>query len=237
MKEKPKLIVFASGSKYGGGSGFEKLVKAIKSGVLNAEIVAVVSNYENGGVREHAEKLGIPFEHFKAPYTLWGYVEFIKKYDAEWVILSGWLKLVPMRNYEKGIDGLDPAKTINIHPGPLPRFGGKGMYGVHVQKAVVEARKRGEPISSAVTMHFATYKYDEGPIFFVYPVEVKDDDTAKSLGKRVNDVEHEWQPRITNMVVHGEISWDGKDPKTLKVPEGYEFLPVRLRTQTGKSWH
>ena len=61
---KPKLIIFASGRKEGGGSGFENLVEAAKAGTLDAEIVALVSNHEHGGVRERAERLGIPFVHF-----------------------------------------------------------------------------------------------------------------------------------------------------------------------------
>ena len=213
--KKPKLIIFSSGTKTGGGSGFENLVKAQKSGILNADIVAVVSNHEAGGVKEKAGRLGIPFILFEAPFDADGYQKILRDSGAEWVALSGWLKLV---------SGLDPAKTFNIHPGPLPKFGGKGMYGHHVHEAVMESFKRGEVTHSAVTMHFVTPVYDEGPILFSFPVEILQSDTAETLGKRVLEVEHKWQPKITNMVVNGEISWDGKDPKSLKVPEGYKFL-------------
>ena len=61
---RPKLLIFASGTKDGGGAGFENLVNAARAGTLDAEIVAVVSNHEHGGVRERAERLGIPFNHF-----------------------------------------------------------------------------------------------------------------------------------------------------------------------------
>lgn len=210
-----KIIVFASGTKEGGGSGFENLVNATRDGRLDAEITAVVSNHEHGGVREKADRLGIRFIHFPTfakasageaePRTAERYREIAE--SADLVCLSGWLKLVT---------GLDPAKTINIHPGPLPRFGGAGMYGHHVHEAVMEAYKRGEVTHSAVSMHFVTEKYDEGPLFFSHPVPIMPDDTAETLAKRVNDAEHEWQPVITNKVLHGEISWDGHDPKTLK---------------------
>ena len=212
---KPKMIIFSSGTKTGGGSGFENLVRTQKSGELSADIVAAVSNHEAGGVREKADRLGIPFILFQGPFEASQYQRITKQTGAEWISLSGWLKLVI---------GLPPARTFNIHPAPLPRFGGKGMYGHYVHEAVMEAFKRGEVTHSAVTMHFVTPIYDEGPIFFQFPVKILADDTAETLGARVNKAEHEWQPKITNIVVSGEISWDGKNRDSLKVPEGYKFL-------------
>lgn len=212
---KPRLIIFASGSKKGGGSGFENLVKSVSDKVLDADIVAVVSNYENGGVREKATRLGVRFIHFSGPYTAENYQKIIKDSAADYAALSGWLKLVR---------GLDPAKTFNIHPGPLPKFGGAGMYGHYVHEAVMKAYKNGEVTHSAVTMHFVTEKYDKGPAFFRFPVEILPDDTPEMLAKKVNEAERRHQPIITNLVVNGEISWDGRDPKTLKIPLDYKFL-------------
>ncbi|TSC73670.1 MAG: phosphoribosylglycinamide formyltransferase 1 [Parcubacteria group bacterium Gr01-1014_44] len=213
--QKPKLIIFSSGTKTGGGSGFENLVKAQKSGALLADIVAVVSNHENGGVREKADRLGVPFLLFQGPFEENDYQRIVQDSGAEWVALSGWLKL---------ISGLDPARTFNIHPAPLPRFGGQGMYGRFVHEAVLEAFHRGEVTHSAVTMHFVTPAYDEGPVFFRFPVEILADDTTETLGLRVNKVEHQWQPKITSMVVNGEISWDGKNRESLRAPDNYKFL-------------
>ena len=71
--DRPKIIVFASGTKDNGGSGFENLVAASKSGILDAEIVAVVSNHEHGGVRERADRLAVPFRYFSGPYDAEGY--------------------------------------------------------------------------------------------------------------------------------------------------------------------
>ena len=221
-----KIIIFASGTKYGGGSGFENLVKATQKGILDAEILAVVSNHQNGGVREKADRLGIPFVFFPARKlpesgeftdkdenkidpsefaTAENYKRLVE--GADLVCLSGWLKLVT---------GLDPRKTINIHPGPLPRFGGAGMYGHHVHEAVMEAYKNKEVTHSAVSMHFVTPVYDEGPLFFSQSVEILPNDTAETLAKRVNEAEHKWQPIITQKVLSGEISWDGKNPSSLK---------------------
>jgi len=211
----PKLIVFASGTKEGGGSGFENLVQASRAGVLDAEIVAVVSNHENGGVREKAARLGIPFVYFSGPFDAEHYASVLQKtaIRAEWIALSGWLKLVT---------GLDPRRTFNIHPALLSqlggRFGGHGMYGHRVHEAVAEALAKGEITESGFTMHFVTDEMDRGPVFFEHRVPLTKGMTADEIAQAVNKAEHEWQPKITNMVVHGEIIWDGKNPASLVVP-------------------
>ena len=117
-------------------------------------------------------------------------------------MLSGWLKLVA---------GLDPAWTINIHPGPLPRFGGPKIYGHYVHEAVMAAYHRGEITHSAVTMHFVDEKYDRGPIFFALPIPIEPSDTPETLAAKVNRAEHEWQPRVLNYVVHGQVRLVGKE--------------------------
>jgi phosphoribosylglycinamide formyltransferase-1 len=206
--KKQTLIIFASGTKTDGGSRFENLVRATQDGILDADIVGVVSNHEHGGVRQKADALKIPFIHFTKPRTAEAYRKIASL--ADFVALSGWLKLVT---------GLDPKQTFNIHPGPLPRFGGDGMYGHYVHEAVMEAYQKGEITHSAVSMHFVTEKYDEGPVFFQMPVPILPDDTAKSLAKRANEAEHKWQPIITNDVLHGRIRWDGIHPESLVVSE------------------
>ncbi len=205
--QKPKIVVFASGTATGGGSGFENLVR---SKDLNADIVAVVSNHEHGGVRERAERLGVPFIFFTPDSD---YAKIVSDSGAEWVALSGWFKLVK---------GLDPARTINIHPALLSqldhRFGGKGMYGHHINEAVKAALDAGEIAESGFTMHFVTEEMDRGPAFFEHRALLAKGMSADDIAKAVNKAEHEWQPKITNLVVHGEISWDGKDPASLVVP-------------------
>jgi len=214
--ELPRLVIFASGSATGGGSGFEKLVEASRRDVLRAKIVAVISNHGNGGVRERADRLGVPFVHFAAPWTADRYRELIRELAPDFIALSGWLKLAA---------GLDPRITFNIHPGPLPDFGGPGMYGHHVHEAIMQAYRAGKITHSAVSMHFVTEEYDRGPVFFRLPVEILPTDTPDDIGARVNKAEHEWQARITDHVVNGRIGWDGKDPRSLRVPDGYQFLP------------
>lgn len=215
MRKRPKLLVFASGSKDGGGSGFKNLVLCTRNAMLRADIVGVVSNHPSGGVFKHACDLEIPFHQMTAPFDADHYQSIVRQFKADWVSLSGWLKLV---------EGLDPAHTINIHPGPLPDFGGPGLYGHYVHEAVLDAFRRGEITHSAVTMHFVTEEYDRGPIFFYLPVPIFSEDTPETLGKRVNQAEHHWQPWATDMVVNEYIRLiDG----LVRAPDGYRYLPKK----------
>ncbi len=211
-----RVFVFASGDEKGGGSGFQELVEFSRTNppVLDAQIIGVVSNYETGGVRRRAEALHIPFDYWSGPFDAKGYETFVKKYQADFVMCSGWLKFVR---------GLDPAKTVNIHPGPLPRFGGPKMYGHYVHEAVMAAYHRGEITQSAVTMHFVDdIAYDNGPVIFQMPVLIRPDDDAETLAKRVNEKERAWQSYILNLIVHryihlhhGQVFYKSEPPKRL----------------------
>ncbi len=198
-KGSPRILVFASGSAEGGGSGFEELVEFSRTepAVLKAEIVGAVSNHARGGVYERAKRLGVKFIHWPGPFAAEDYRNLVEKlFRADYVMLSGWLK--PVR-------GLDPARTINIHPGPLPEFGGPGMYGHHVHEAVVRAYQEGWLKQSAVTMHFVTEEYDRGPIILRLPVSIRENDTPETLAARVNEKERAWQAYVLNLVAHGLI--------------------------------
>jgi folate-dependent phosphoribosylglycinamide formyltransferase PurN len=216
----PTILVFASGTKTGGGSGFETLVRAARAQppVLDAWIGAVVTNHCAGGVWRRARALGVHAEYWPGPFEARGYRNFVNYFRADYVMLSGWLKLVA---------GLDPARTVNIHPGPLPRFGGPNLYGRHVHDAVLAAYGRGEVTHSAVTMHFVDAAYDRGPVFFALPVPIEPDDTPETLAARVNRAEHAWQPRVLNYVVQGQVRLVGREVvyateelRRLLLPEG-----------------
>lgn len=234
--ETPELLIFASGGKdpKSGGSGFEQLVLASRSGILRAKIVGVVSNHEHGGVRERADRLGVRFIHFPKPWTGERYEQILKDSGAQWVALSGWLKLVVVRRlgfsgflarlFGKN-RGLDPRRTFNIHPALLSAlhgiFGGSGMYGYHVHEAVKKELDAGQMSESGFTMHFVTAEYDQGPTIYEYRVPLTPGMSAQEIGAAVNAAEHKFQPIITDDVIHGRISWDGKNPRSLRVPPGY----------------
>lgn len=223
-----RAVVFASGTKEGGGTGFENLFRYAHAEGSSASyrIAAVVSNHEHGGVRERADKLGVPFVHFPAPWSAERYRSILTEHSAEWALLSGWLKRTV---------GLEPAKTINIHPALLSvlegRLGGEGLYGHRVHEAVKRAvdagelsewqEKNGVPYRvahSGFTMHFVTDEYDKGPIICEVPVVIEEGMSAKEIGERVRTAERMWQPMLTDMVVSGKISLKGK---CVIVPSGF----------------
>jgi phosphoribosylglycinamide formyltransferase 1 len=218
-KTHPSILVFASGTKTGGGSGFETMVKAARARppILGAGICAVITSHFEGGVWHKAKALGVHSEYWAGPYLAEGYQNFVKYFNADYIMLSGWLKLVA---------GLDPARTINIHPGPLPRFGGPKLYGHYVHEGVMAAYHRGEITHTAVTMHFVDPIYDHGAILFALPIPIEPGDTPETLAARVNRAEHEWQPRVLNYVVHGqvrlvgtEVVYETEELKRLLMPE------------------
>eukprot|EP00923_Selenidium_pygospionis_P057309 GHVN01100139.1.p2 GENE.GHVN01100139.1~~GHVN01100139.1.p2 ORF type:complete len:294 (+),score=101.82 GHVN01100139.1:131-1012(+) len=280
MRDRPAIIVFASGTATAGGSGFEELVVRSRLGRaaesasegLRGDVVAVVSNHEQGGVAQRAQRLGVRFIHFPPPHSPERYEEIVSEVMGEvsegglgevggvsevrevggvsevsevggvsevsgvlrgWVVLSGWLKLVPIRGDDgngKFTPGLSPARTVNIHPGPLPRFGGAGLYGRRVHQAVLEAYKRGEITSTGPSMHFVTSNFDEGPQIFHKSIPIEQKDTWETIQAKVNQIEHEWQWWVVDKVVNEEIKWNGSTPTSLKLPKGYPYLPPHSST-------
>lgn len=214
-----KILVFASGGADGGGSGFRKLVESSLSGILKAKIAAVVSNYPAGGIKKIADMFGIDFVYYNGPFDAKSYRKIVERYKPDLIALSGWIKLTK---------GLDSRITINIHPGPLPEFGGRGMHGHHVHEAIILAYSEGKILFSAVSMHFVDEYYDNGPVIFSYPVFIGPDYDADKIGAEVNKIEHGWQAYITNLVLEGKIHWDGKDPKSLVVPAYVPLIRIKV---------
>ncbi|MEI6774093.1 MAG: formyltransferase family protein [bacterium] len=208
-EEYPRVLVFNSGS----GSGFEKLVEAMHAGVLQAKSIVLVTNNLKYGCVERAKRLGIKYI-LMTSFGAEDYQKIVQDEHANYVLLSGWLKLVK---------GLNPCTTINIHPGSLPLFGGPGMYGHHVHKATIAAYKRGKITHTEICMHFvpdpkSEQDYDKGLVFFRFRIPIDANDTAESLATRVNLFEHAWQSYVSKLVITGQISWDGKNIFSLVVP-------------------
>jgi folate-dependent phosphoribosylglycinamide formyltransferase PurN len=206
----PNVLVFACGEpEWGeGGSGFEAMVRATRANppVLKAWISGVISDHCGGGIAEKAERYRIDFMCWERPFKAKGYQNFVKYYNADFVMLSGW---------DWPVDGLDTERVINIHPAPLNysdpalHFGGKGFHGLRVHEKVLEAFRKGLISRTEVTMHFVPpYEksgYDTGPIICRIPVEPFLDDTPVVLQDRVKTVEHYWQSRVLDHVVHGRV--------------------------------
>jgi len=186
---KKKIVVFASGS----GSNFQSIIDTVDSGEINAEISGLITNNPNAFSIERAKRAGISALVVAEKYfsTYADYEESLLKhlalFEAEIIVLAGYMRKIPsslISKYEGNI--------LNIHPALLPKFGGKGMYGMHVHRAVIEAGEK----ESGCTVHLVTQEYDEGPILAQAHVPVLTNDTAEELQKRVLKEEHRLYPEV-----------------------------------------
>lgn len=165
----------------GNGTTLQAIIDNIKNGNLDAKINLVVSDNENAFALKRAENSNISTYIIKGKSTEEIDIELenvLKNYDIDLIVLVGYLKLIGKRlinNYT----------IINTHPSLLPKFGGKGMYGMNVHKAVVEAKEK----VSGPTVHFVNNNYDEGNIISQTKIELSDDETPESLASKVQAVE------------------------------------------------
>ena len=171
------LVVFASGN----GSTLQTIIDSINSGNLKAKINLVVSNNPNSYALERAKTNNIPtyiIENTDVENMDLELSKVLANYDIDLIVLAGYLKMIGHRLIEK-------YKIINTHPSLLPKYGGKGMHGMHVHQAVVDAH---EKISGA-TIHFVNSEYDKGNIISQTTIEVLPTDTAEDVSKKVQAAE------------------------------------------------
>jgi len=183
-----RIIILASGS----GTNAENIIKYFKNS-NSISVVQVLSNRENARVLERAERLNVSCASFNREsfYTNNEVLNNLKL-NADYIILAGFLWKIPSTI----IDAF-PNKIINIHPALLPKFGGKGMYGMNVHKAVVENKER----KSGITIHFVNENYDEGAIIFQKSVEVLVCDTAEDVAAKIHTLEQENFPKIIENII------------------------------------
>lgn len=159
----------------------QAVIDNINDGNLNANINLVVSDNKDAYALERAKQNNIPTYVIKNKTTEEIDIELsnlLKNYDIDLIVLVGYLKLIGKRL-------INSYTIINTHPSLLPKFGGKGMYGMNVHRAVVEAKEK----YSGPTVHFVNDKYDDGNIIAQTKVELSPDETPESLSKKVQAVE------------------------------------------------
>ena len=178
------LAIFASGN----GSNAEAFFKYFR-GNKNINIGLLLSNSKNAFALRRAKKFDIPAFTFDRTefYETDGVLNILKEHHISFIVLAGFLWKVPMKLIENY-----PDKIVNIHPALLPRFGGKGMYGMHVHKAVIDAGEK----ESGITIHYVTENYDEGKIIFQGKCEVQSTDSPEILAERVQKLEHKFYPKV-----------------------------------------
>jgi len=184
-----RLAIFASGS----GSNAENIAKYFRKR-SGAKISIILTNNPKAFVIDRAAQLKIPVEVFDRT-TFYDSNKILKKLqeaEIDMIILAGFLWLVP-QNLLKAY----PEKIINIHPALLPKYGGKGMYGMKVHEEVIRNQEK----ESGITIHYVDECYDEGCIIFQATCEVLPNDTAQTLADRVHKLEYRHFPEVIESLV------------------------------------
>ncbi|PKL85190.1 MAG: phosphoribosylglycinamide formyltransferase [Ignavibacteriae bacterium HGW-Ignavibacteriae-1] len=185
-----------------GGSNMQAIIDAIKSGETDAVAALVISNNSESGAIERAKKEGIPFSHISSKThpdeneRISTMIEKLDECNIDLIILAGYMKKIPSQIIEH-VGG----RVLNIHPALLPKFGGEGMYGMNVHKAVIES---GETVSGA-TVHLVDSEYDRGRILMQKEVPVLADDTPETLAARVLVAEHLLYKETLKKIISGDI--------------------------------
>lgn len=199
MTPRLKLAFLASRN----GSAFRAAVEAAGAGRLAADIVLLVSNSAKAPALDFARERGISHQVITTathPDTAdRELAETLIASGADWVVLSGYL-----RRIGPAVLARFPDRILNIHPGPLPAFGGEGMYGRRVHEAVIAA---GVP-ASAVTIHLVDGEYDHGRVLGLWPVPVAAGDTAETLEQRITALEPEVMTRTLVDLAEGRLRVD-----------------------------
>ncbi|MGI9541859.1 MAG: phosphoribosylglycinamide formyltransferase [Cyclobacteriaceae bacterium] len=182
MKQE-KIAIFASGS----GTNAENICRYFE-GHPRIEVALILTPNPQAGVLERAKTLGIPSVVFnRASFREKAFLQTLAQYQTTFVVLAGFMWLVPSYLIESF-----PNRIVNIHPALLPKFGGKGMYGMHVHEAVLTA-KEGE---SGITIHYVNQRYDEGKIIFQATCPVDEDDAPEHLAEKVHQLEYLHYPQV-----------------------------------------
>ncbi|MBW3552215.1 MAG: phosphoribosylglycinamide formyltransferase [Gemmatimonadetes bacterium] len=197
-----RIAVFASG----GGTNLQALLDHFGGGERGAEVALVVSDRPGAGALDRAARAGVtahvvPVSGRPAAAVTADTLDVLDAVKSDMIALAGYVRLVPAEVVRRFA-----GRMVNVHPALLPAFGGKGMYGAHVHRAVLAAGCR----VSGPTVHLVSERYDEGRILAQWPVPVLEDDTVERLAARVLRAEHalfpaavEWLARVL-AVARGE---------------------------------
>lgn len=181
------IVVFASGS----GTNFQSIIDAVHSGDITANIVGLITDRKQIKALQRAEDHGIP-TRIISPDTLSDEREFTKElidqltyWETDLIVLAGYLKKIPVaviKEFEHRI--------LNIHPSLLPKFGGKGFYGMNVHRAVINSKEQ----ESGCSVHIVTDEFDDGPVIASSRVKVEENDTPELLANKILTEEHKLYP-------------------------------------------
>lgn len=192
---KPSIVVFASGS----GSNFQALIDACRDKRIYATIKGLIVTREDAGAVERAKNHNIPYtilskSDFNSNDAIADAINHqLSKWQPSLIVLAGYLEKLPVEVIEQS-----SCPIINIHPSLLPKYGGKGYYGLKVHRAVIENGEK----ESGCTVHQVNSNYDEGKILNQASVPVYEDDTPESLANRIRPHEHRILIETVNQLIH-----------------------------------
>jgi len=186
-----RIVIFASGS----GTNAENIINYFEKS-NKVQITYIVSNSSKAGVLERANRLKVPIKVFnKKEMNSELFLQFLIA-EADFIILAGFLLKIPER-----IILSFPNRIINIHPALLPKYGGKGMYGMHVHKAVVNNKEQ----KTGITIHLVNENYDEGAILFQKEVVVLKNDNANDVAAKIHQLEQENFPKVIEQILTNNL--------------------------------
>ena len=179
-----RIAIFASGS----GSNAENIFNYFQA-MDDVSISVILTNNPTAGVIKRAEKMDVPSLVFNREefYSTDKIESHLSNEKIDFIVLAGFLWLVPLN-----LIRLYRNRIVNIHPALLPAFGGKGYYGDKVHEAVISSRQ----IISGITIHHVNEKFDEGAIIFQAACQVEKSDDAKSLAKKIHNLEYKYFPVV-----------------------------------------
>lgn len=192
------IAVFASH----GGSDLQAIIDGCKNEQINAAVVVVISNNKDSVALQRAKNENIPNFHMSA--KKYGSEEILAteilnvldQYIVDMIFLAGYMRLLHIDILEKYEN-----RIFNIHPALLPKFGGKGMFGMNVHNAVINAKEK----ETGVTIHRVNAEYDSGEIVAQTKVAVMENDTPEILAERVLLREHEFLVEVISSIAEGKI--------------------------------
>ena len=193
------IAVFASH----GGSDLQAIIDGCKNHAIDAKVAVVISNNSDSMALQRAIKENIPNYHLSSrqydseELLAKKILQVLDEYSVDMIFLAGYMRMLHTSILEKFNN-----RVFNIHPALLPKYGGKGMYGMNVHNAVISAKEK----ETGVTIHRVNAEYDSGEIVAQTVVKVNEDDTPQTLAARVLEREHEFLVEVISDIIAGKIA-------------------------------
>jgi len=206
--KRARIGVLASG----GGTNLQCIIDACERGEIDGDVVVVISNVPEARALERARKHGIdayafPHKDVAREQHEADIIECLEQHTVDLVLLAGYLRILTPVFIDRFA-----GRLMNTHPALLPSFGGSGMHGLNVHKAVLDYGCK----VSGCTIHFVTLDVDGGPIILQKAVPVLEDDTPETLQERVLKEEHKLFPRAVQLFASRKLRLDGRRVRILE---------------------